>query len=624
MCGIAGGVALDLHTPVNGGRVERMSCLIAHRGPDAEGLWTGDSGRVALAHRRLSIIDLASGDQPMRDEGSGMVLVFNGEIYNYRELRTELIAGGEIFSTGSDTEVLLRLLVLEGTDCLERLWGMFAFAAWDPRSRELILARDRLGKKPLYYMVENGCFYFASSFRALRDTSSGGETIELAAVDSFLTLGYIPSPLTMDSRISKLPAGTWLVRREREARVHRYWNPAEVGEPIEGSHEEAVDSLDELLNNAVSIRLRSDVPLGVFLSGGIDSSLVAAIASRQLDEPIRTFSIAFTEKGFDESPYAEEVARRLGSEHRTFQSPYRILELLPEIVRHHGEPFADPASLPTWLLAEKTREHVTVALAGDGGDEGFAGYEWYQTAARLERIAGMPGVRPLAFRGRSLSAGSYAPLDRVLRLGSLLALEEADRFAALRSFVSSTDADYLYAGKLAARRRHQQRNPRTHIANAYARSSGPMLCRMRTADIDTYLADCLLPKVDVATMAHGLEARAPLLDHRVVEFALGLPPEWLWNGSGGKAILKTVLWRYLPEELFARPKQGFSVPLNLWFSNQLRDSLMGLARSERLADSGWFNQSGIGRLVEEHLLEKRDHSQRLYNLLVLDEWLKQN
>ena len=630
MCGIAGAVAVRQGATPDRARLERISRRIAHRGPDAEGLWVAPSGRAALAHRRLSVIDLATGQQPMLDTSERVGLVFNGEIYNYRELRKALALRGAPFRTESDTEVLLRLYQATGAACVNDLRGMFAFAAWDDDAGRLLLARDRIGKKPLFYTIEDGCLYFASTLESLRETARSRWEIDPAAIDAFMTLGYIPAPRTIFRSVSKLEAGTILSVDAAGVCTRRYWDPAADVRPAPDSFAAAVDELDELLNAAVALRLRSDVPLGVFLSGGVDSSLVAAVASRQSATPVATFSIGFDVAAFDETRYAARVAERLGTRHHVFRAHPDLLATLPAMVRHFGEPFADSSALPTWLLAEETRKHVTVALAGDGGDEAFAGYDWYRTAARLRRVTRAIPEAVFATTSRTLDgflrvalAGSRTA-GRVRRGVAMLGVKDGpERFAHLRAFVGPAEARSLYAGALREVRHGALGESGQRLAALYRSCSGDDLRRVRYVDIMTYLADCLMPKVDVATMAHGLEARAPLLDHEVMRFALSLPEPWLIDGGEGKKILRAVLARYLPATLFERPKRGFSVPLSSWFAGSMRDRVSSLPASEPLRETGWFDPVGIESLVREHLLGLRDHSQRLFSFLALEEWLVQ-
>ena len=640
MCGIAGAVALRPDARPDRDRVLAMSACVAHRGPDGEGLWTAPSGRAILAHRRLSVIDLATGAQPMTAADDAAGLVFNGEIYNYRELRDELRAEGYRFRTESDTEVLLALARTRGARAVEALRGMFAFAYWDDRTGRLLVARDRVGKKPFYYAAVGGCLYFASSLGALRAAMPAAPALDVEALDLYLTLAYIPAPRTIYRGIWKLPAGTVVdlapgsVVGDGDALATRtFWDLAPDTTQFVGTFDDAVERTDALLGEAVRLRLRSDVPLGVFLSGGIDSSLITALAVRHGGRGVPTFSIGFddADAGGDESEYAAQVARHLGTEHHAFRVRTELFDLLPQLVAQFGEPYADASAMPTSVLARHTRAHVTVALGGDGGDEGFAGYAWYRTAARLARIPrGVPaaaagfGVRVLAapVRGAGAITRRAGQLQRGLRM---LAIDDgAERFAALRSLMSPADAALLYTGELRAVRQANPRGlARPLLREAYERCAGSPSRRMRYTDICTYLADDLLPKVDVATMAFGLEARAPLLDQEVLQFALSLPDEYLYDEGGGKRVLRALLGRYVPPHLFERPKQGFSVPLRRWFAGSLRGSMQGLAGSERLRALGCLQPAGIARLVEEHTRGIRDHGDRLYSLLILDEWLKQ-
>ncbi len=623
MCGIAGGVALRDGVRPDAERLCRMAGLMAHRGPDGEGFWVDPQGRAAFAHRRLSIIDIAGGRQPMCSDDGRIALVFNGEIYNYRELRRVLADQGARFHTVSDTEVLLRLYERYGCEAVHHLRGMFAFAVWDGTRGELVLARDRVGKKPLFYALDDECCYFASTLGALRDTDPGARRVSLAALDAFLTLGYIPAPQSIWDGINKLPAGTLLRIGPSGAASLRYWALEAELQPFAGRFDEAVDRLEQLLTAAVTLRLRSDVPLGLFLSGGIDSSLVTAIAARQCPGEAMTFSLGFTESTFDESGYARRIAQHLRTRHRTFTGRPEMLDVLPSLVRHFAEPFGDSSALAVWLLAGETRKHVTVVLTGDGGDEGFGGYNWYRTALRLKRLR---SVAPLAALRLGAAAPSRRPwARRVKRALRILALDEPERFAALRGFVNEEEVQTLYAGALRRERENAGHAVRAWLARLYRSGNGGALRRMRLVDMNTYIADCLMPKVDVATMAHGLEARAPLLDQEVVEFALGLPDQWMLDGNGGKPLLKALLERFVPADLFRRPKHGFSIPLQVWFACE-PTSAWGdqLAESESLCDSGWLNPAGIRTMAREHRDGLRDHSQRLYNLLVLREWLNQH
>jgi asparagine synthase (glutamine-hydrolysing) len=622
MCGIAGGISLRADRTLDIDRVRRLSALVGHRGPDGHGLWIAPSGRAALAHRRLAIIDLASGAQPMVDNTGRVAVTFNGEIYNYVELREGLRANGRSFATESDTEVLLAAFLVKGVRCLDEMRGMFAFAAWDDAAGRLTLARDRLGKKPLFYVREGNCLYFASSLDALRKTSTAEWHVNRAALETYLALGYVPAPATIYDEVSKLESGTvFVVDPGGQPDIERYWHPADASRSFEGTFEQAVDRTHELLIEAVRLRLRSDVPLGVFLSGGVDSSLLTAVAQRECGVQLQTFSVGFDAAGHDETESATFVARHLGTTHRNFHARPELLEFLPEILPQFGEPFADPAVLPLWVLARETRKHVTVALGGDGGDEGFGGYAWYRTARRLRAARQLAGGSPLAPARSRLSAMlvktfPHAPMThRVRRAVEAMTHDDpALEYARLRTLFTPRERQALRPGRTEV--------VLDRTADLFRAAGGDPLRRMRYADIGTYLADCLNPKVDVATMAHALEARAPLLDHTLIEFGLGLPTSYLIDARGGKRVLRTLLARYFPSEIINRPKHGFTVPLDEWFRGTSRFVADRLARSEALAALGCLDMSAVASLVGDHVGGRRDHGDRLFALLALDTWAR--
>jgi asparagine synthase (glutamine-hydrolysing) len=580
-----------------------------------------------LAHRRLSIIDLACGAQPMVDPSGRVGLSFNGEIYNYVELREQLSAAGFPFTTHSDTEVLLAAFLRDGPRSVNELRGMFALAVWDDAARSLTLVRDRLGKKPLFYVIEEGCLYFSSCLDALRRSAPVAWTINRAALDAYLTLGYVPAPETVYTNARKLEAGTMLtVDRDGRVTIERYWDAAHPFVPFEGSFGDAVDRAHELLVESVRIRLRSDVPLGLFLSGGVDSSLLAAVATRDCGVPLNTFTVGFDVAGHDETEAASAVARHLGTVHREFHAQPELLSILPELMPQFGEPFADPAALPLWVLARETRRHVTVALGGDGGDEGFGGYRWYSSFARLRALRRFAGGTPLATvrsgvsrllrRALPTSAGS----QRMAR--ALDAMAEADPargYASLRVLFGDADLRAILRDSEGAGGAHALER----TATFYRDAGGDRLRRMRCADIGTYLADCLNPKVDVATMAHAMEARAPLLDHMLIEFGLSLPEAYLMDERGGKRVLRAMLARYLPQDLIERPKHGFTVPLDDWFRGAAADVAAHVARSESLAALGHLDMDAVEAMRREHASGRRDHGDRLYGLLALDTWARQ-
>lgn len=625
MCGIAGAVALREDVRPSPEIVRALTQALAHRGPNGQGVWISPSGRACLGHRRLSVIDLATGQQPMVSVDGSQGLVFNGEIYNYLELRRTLEEKGETFRTASDTEVLHILLQREGVDALSSLRGMFAFVAWDDRSGRLIMARDRIGKKPLYYRIDGGILYFASSLSALRRTVPGGWDIDPASVDDYLSLGYIPSPATIYRDVFKLPAAHRAVNRGDALDIVRFWDLAPLAQPFVGSYEDAVAELESTLRTAVRLRLRSDVPLGVYLSGGIDSSLVTALAAEETTAPLETFSIGFDHGAFDESGQASAFSTRLGLRHHTFQADSSISDALPELTTHFGEPNADWSALPMWLLARETSRHVTVALGGDGGDEGFAGYAWYQNATRLARYSSLlPGALVGLLSGALQQAG---PADGVLgqaqrALHTLAAADDASRFAMLRLLIGDLKKKQLYTPEFKASLAGK-RPATAALAEAYRQAEGSALRRMRYADQQFYLAEDLMPKVDVTSMAFGLEVRAPLLDQDVFAFGLSLPDDFLVNEGGGKRILRDLLARLVPGLAQSGPKRGFSPPAAQWMHKELRPQILALPSSRIVRSTGWLRAGGVSEMVDSHLAGKRDHGARLYALLMLEEWLQQ-
>jgi len=629
MCGIAGAVALLPHVTPSRDVVARMSRCIAHRGPDGEGTWTSPDGRAILAHRRLAIIDLVTGDQPQLSSSGRIALVFNGEIYNYRELRSELECDGVAFRTQSDTEVLLTLIEREWDGAVDRLRGMFAFAAWDLARGRLLVARDRVGKKPLYWTVRDGVCHFASSLEAVRQAVSGRPALDVESLGDYLSLGWVPAPRTIYAGIHKLEASTVMTLEgdgtSVRTQARTFWDLAAEDPPFDGTFEEAVEALLPILREATRIRLRADVPLGIFLSGGIDSSLVTAMAMQE-DATLHTYSVRFDDAASDESAYAARIAEHLGAPHHIIDAPTATVDRLPVLVRQFGEPFADSSALPTAVLAQYARQHVTVALGGDGGDEGFGGYSWYGTFHRvrqLQRLVPAPAARAAArFLAPSTPTGPLARhRGRAARgLRALEAPDDARRYAALRSLLSDHEARSLLAGDLLARHDSARHDPGLMRA-LFEATGGSALRRMRWVDVRSYLADCLNPKVDVATMGAGLEARAPLLDQDVLRFAFTLPDAYLMDETGGKRLLRAALGRHVPPALFERPKQGFTPPVHRWLREGLRVRLEALPTSEPLRALGVLRESGMRRLVDEHVSHFRDHADRLFALLVLEEWL---
>lgn len=624
MCGIAGKIWLAADRPGDAQTVRRMTDLLIHRGPDEGGVKT--IGPAALGHRRLSIIDVAGGRQPIANEDGRYHLVFNGEIYNYRELMAGLIERGHRFATRCDTEVIVHLYEEKGPDCVEDLHGMFAFAVWDSRERTLFLARDRVGKKPLYWARGKDCIVFASETKSILLEPSIERRMNPRALAGFLTYQYVPPPASIFEGVEKIEPAAWALipctgARGAEPRVKRYWR---VGyQPkLKLSDEEAAEAVVEKLDEAVQARLESEVPLGILLSGGVDSSAIVAMARRHVAGSLKTFSIGFDEATYNEAPFARKVAERYETEHEEFTVQADAISVLPKMVWHFDEPFADSSALPTFYLARMTRRHVTVALAGDGGDESFAGYQ---------RYAGLPIVRNYERVPRPLRSMLVSPLaaagSRIFPRSSFF-----EKLEVLNS-ISLADFEHHYIAYLSFfHRGTKQRlwglSPDLLKPDAVEWTVDEMhksdatcdVDRMMACDIATYLPGALMAKVDRMAMANSLEVRAPFLDHRLMEFAARLPGEQKMPDGNLKGLLKRAMEPYLPREVIYRPKQGFGVPLDAWF----RADLNGLLREQLLGDRararGFFKIATVERLIDEQTTGRARHSHRLWALLVFELW----
>ena len=620
LCGIAGGMTMGGRS-IDKRAVQPMADALRHRGPDDEGFYLSPTGRAALAHRRLSIIDLNTGHQPIFNETGELAVVLNGEIYNFQSLRKELTARGHRFSTETDTEVLVHLYEDFGPDCVTRLRGMFAFALWDDRDGTLFIARDRMGKKPLYYIEAAGRLWFASEIQALYNQPGFHRELDETAIDLLMAHSCIPSPRTIFRQIKKLPPAHYLLARGHQITVSRYWLPS-AEPPLDLPFEEAQQEFIRRLDEAVRLRMISDVPLGAFLSGGVDSSIVVAMMSRLSLRPVKTFSIGFKEDEFNELPFAREVASRYRTDHHEEIVEPRAIELLPRLVQHYGEPFGDSSALPTWYLSEVTRRHVTVALSGDGGDEAIAGYPWYPTVQRINRAARYV-PKSLAAAGHKLLAGLHVPtaFGRMDRFLELLSLDEASRYESLRSGVSEPARWALYHPEF---RKRLSGSEGGYIRQAYAICrAGDDLTRMQMTDLMTYLPEDILVKVDRASMAHSLECRAPFLDHELVEFLLRLPPEYRLLGGVGKRLAKEAMKDGFPEGFLEREKMGFSVPLAQWFRRDLREFAEQKVLNGALRRWGMFDLDHVRRLFVEHHSGIREHHVTLWNLTVLAQWFEE-
>ncbi|MFY9555306.1 MAG: asparagine synthase (glutamine-hydrolyzing) [Blastocatellia bacterium] len=628
MCGIAG-IADSSGQPVDEAILRKMCDALLHRGPDDEGYYIGpeigQSGRCStgLGIRRLAIIDLNTGRQPIHNEDKTVWVVLNGEIYNYAELRAELESRGHRFYTKSDTEAIVHAYEEYGIDVPKRLRGMFAFALWDARKQRLLLARDRVGKKPLLYSSIGGKLVFASEFQAILQHPDVSREINFDALNQYLSFICVPAPQTAFRHIHKLEPGHLLVWQNGAAEIRRYWS-LDVSNKITISEEEAGERILELLRDAVRVRLMSDVPLGAFLSGGIDSSAIVALMSELSTERVKTFSIGFEEQDFSELEHARRIARRFDTEHHEFVVKPDALEILPALVRHYGEPYADSSAIPTYYLSKMTREHVTVALSGDGGDECFAGYERYVAMRIAERYNGLPRIlkeRVLepAIGALPVASATRSPYGRVRRLLGVLGQERTQRYLTLTCGVSEEIKAELYTREF--RRRIADASPLTYM-RAWFAGNGELdiIDRLMMADTSNYLPNDLLVKVDIASMAVSLEARAPFLDHHVMEFAASLPAGYKVRGLRTKSLLKRALKGVLPDETLNRRKMGFGVPISHWFRNELKEFLADALLSNRSIQRGYFESEVVRHLLEEHVSCRRDYAPQLWTLLMLELW----
>jgi asparagine synthase (glutamine-hydrolysing) len=620
MCGIAGIVHGD-GREADPALVERMCAAIEHRGPDARGIHA--EGPAGIGIQRLRVVDLEGGDQPIYNEDRSVAVVLNGEIYNFRELRRRLEASGHRFRSDGDTETIVHLYEEEGVDCVRSLDGMFAFALWDEPRRRLLVARDRVGKKPLFYSLRGGSLSFASELRALLEDEEVPRDLDEAALDCYLAYGYVPAPLSAFAAVRKLPPATTMVYEGGRVALERYWQLDYSHKHAVGDPRELHEPLLEQLREATRRRLVADVPLGAFLSGGIDSSAVVAAMARETSAPVKTFSIGFGGGRFDELEHARAVAELFGTEHEELHVRPDAVEIAPKIARHYGEPFADSSAIPSFYLAEMTRRHVTVALNGDGGDESFAGYTRYAAnalAGRLERIPAPLRRAAAAVAGRVPESGEeQSARNRLRRLGGTLGLDGPARYERYVSLFDAEQRAWLYTdehrltlgeGGIAAEA----------IAEPWREASGrDRLDVLLEVDVRTYLPGDLLTKVDIATMAHSLEARSPFLDPALMQFAASIPAPMKLRGMEKKVILRDALRSWLPETILDRPKQGFSVPLADWLRGDLREYSRELLLDPAGLCRGRFRPAAVEALLAEHEAGG-EHAHRIWALMMLELW----
>ena len=632
MCGICGWIQLNGKTDIQHSTLifEPMSAAINHRGPDDHGAVVFDD--AVLGMTRLSIIDLAGGQQPIANENEDCWIVFNGEIYNFMELRAELQGLGHRFRSRSDTEVILRAYEQWGADCVGRLRGMFAFAIYDCRKQErprnkdsrhrprLFLARDRVGKKPLYYYQDDERLIFGSEIKALLAHSSVRPRVNRSVIPLYLTYGYVPSPHTFFEDICELPPGHTLTVTDGEVKVHPYWEvPRDGGAEAALSEEEYLRQVREHFEEAVKVRLVSDVPLGAFLSGGVDSAAVVAVMSRLVDGPVNTFAIGFAdEPSFNELKYARIVAERFKTHHHEFTIKPDAIDLLPKLVWHYDQPFADSSAIPAYCVAQLTREHVKVALTGDGGDELFAGYERFAAARVAEYYRHVPAFVQNAIHrmihGLPESTNYRGLVRRARRFAESAALPLPERYLEWVGIFKPQFIDELMVGPVDI-------DPAEHFRGYFdARQAGDPVGQLLAVNMMSYLPGDLLVKTDRMTMANSLEARCPFLDHRLLEFAAKIPTALKLKGMTTKYILKRALQGLLPEEIIWRKKHGFGVPVGRWFRTILKDFIRETLLSQDAVRRGYFREESLRRLLDEHISGKRDHGHQLWALLTFEIW----
>lgn len=655
MCGIAGFIDVSCHKKANEleSLIMRMADTMHHRGPDDKGTWIDARAGIALGHRRLSIVDLSSkGHQPMHSACGRYVIVYNGEIYNFKVLRQELKTIGYTFNSNSDTEVILTAISQWGLfEAVNRFIGMFAFALWDRKEQLLYLVRDRLGEKPIYYGYMKKTFLFGSELKALRAHRSFRGEINRNALALYLRYAYVPTPHCIYKEIYKLPPGTILIVKHEELRerndispqtLHfrpvRYWSAKDVVEhgatnPFEHGEDEAVEQLNYLLHDAVKLRMVADVPLGAFLSGGVDSSTVVALMQVQSDRPVKTFSIGFNEQGYNEAVHAKAVARHLGTDHtELYVDPKQALAVIPKLPVLYDEPFSDSSQIPTFLVSELARQHVTVTLSGDGGDELFAGYVRYLLGQRIwQKVGWVPiAIRQVAANFLQILSPSqwnrlaniFSPLlKHYVTLGTF-----GDRFHKLAAVIPMPSPDALYHQLTSLWDNPEQvllegKEADTPFTDKHQWANlSSFTQRMMYLDLITYLPDDILVKVDRASMGVSLEARVPYLDHRVVEFAWRIPLDMKIRHGQSKWLLRKILYKYVPKELIERPKMGFAVPIDAWLRGPLREWAEELLNRRRLQKEGYFNADPICKKWRDHLSGKSNCQYHLWDILMFQAW----
>lgn len=618
MCGIAGyfNSNKQVSSKYNSALIGRMCDAIAHRGPDDQGYFVNDDG-ATLGHRRLSIIDLKTGQQPITNEDSSVWIVFNGEIYNYRELRSQLLSNGHRFTTNTDTEVIVHLYEEEGEACVEKLRGIFAFAIYDKHKRQLFLARDHVGVKPLYYALVGSEIIFGSEIKAILQHPALTREVNLEAISGFLTFGYVPDPDTAFLGIKKLAPGHTLTFKDGKIRSTKYWDINHSENSTVRTEADYVEELREHLTDAVRSQLMSDVPLGAFLSGGIDSSTVVALMAGEMNQPVKTFSIGFNEASFDELKFARVTAKHFGTDHHEFVVTPDVCQIIEEVVWHHDEPFADVSSVPTYMVSKLASEHVKVVLSGDGSDELFAGYNRYAQDRRKERFEKIPKF----VRQNILNPLSHALPRRAYGKNFVrnISLNPASRYVDSISFFHPELLHEILSRQTQQALQHH--DPALAFTQIYAESpNADHTARMLYLDTKTYLPGDILAKVDRMSMAHSLESRVPFLDHQLIEFAANIPSNLKLKGLTTKHILKQAVKGLIPDHVIFRRKQGFSVPIREWFKRDLRAMLHDILLDRKTIERGYFNEHAISSILKEHESGRRNYDRHLWGLLTLELW----
>ncbi len=632
MCGITG--IYSPSTVIDPSVLLSMTDTLSHRGPDDSGTYVSRNGEVGLGHTRLSILDLSErGRQPMASDDGRIQVSYNGEIYNYKEIREELRSNGHVFRTECDTEVLVKSYEQWGIECLHKFIGMFALAIWDGRKDELYLVRDRVGIKPLYYYRENGLFLFGSELKTIMKHPDFSKRINMDALALFLKYDYIRSPYTIFENTFKLEPGCYIRLRNGQMEKHRYWDVAESWnmEPYDVCEEEACEMFEEIMVNSLKHRLVSDVPVGVFLSGGIDSSLVATLLQKNVPNPIKTFTIGFDEEKYNEAVWAKKLADHLGTEHTEFYvSEDEAIKTVFELPSIYDEPFGDDSSIPTCIVSRLAREHVKVVMSGDGGDELFCGYNHY---ARLERSASIIRKTPWVIRSGLKTALNRLSVNKVESLGktfgySSLARNYEKGRAVLLSILKKDMAE-MYRSKWGTQasadfpdlfKEPPHIHDETFSADFAAMEGRGLMTQMLYADFNTWLPDDILTKVDRASMSTGLEAREPFLDHRLVRFASRTPPNLKYRNGKSKYLLKKVLSRHIPAELYDRPKTGFVGPVDSWLRSKLRPLVMEHLGTDGIRKSGVFDADEVSRWTDKFYNDCSIKPDRIWNLLMFQMW----